>query len=337
MKRVGFLIEKIADKDNLLLAYYKAKRGKQYKKEVISFGNNLDNNINIIQREIIDGNVSVGKYHSFVITDPKKRNIYAASFDERVLHHAIMNVCHEYFERTMIYDTYATRINKGVYKALDKAKAASKKYKYVAKLDFRKYFDTISHHILKEKLLKLFKDKKLLYILSQIIDTYSVEEGKGIPIGNLTSQYFANYYLSSLDHYVKEELKVPVYIRYMDDMLLFEDDRKKLKDCVNMIERYSVEKLKLSLKTPVVKQTKDTVSFLGYKIGCDIVLLNSRSRNRFGKKMLKYDDYLSDGKWNEKQYQQHILPLLAFVRYAYSKQMRRRILKRIESKKALTA
>ena len=139
MKRVGFLIEKIADKDNLLLAYYKAKRGKQYKKEVISFGNNLDYNINKLQREIIDGNVSVGKYHSFVITDPKKRNIYAASFDERVLHHAIMNVCHQYFERNFIYDTYATRIDKGVYNALNKAIVASKKYKYVAKLDFKKY------------------------------------------------------------------------------------------------------------------------------------------------------------------------------------------------------
>ena len=337
MKRVGFLIEKIADKDNLLLAYYKAKRGKQYKKEVISFGDSLDYNLNKMQREIIDGNVSVGKYHSFVITDPKKRNIYAASFDERVLHHAIMNVCHEYFERTMIYDTYATRIDKGVYKALDKAKAASRKYKYVAKLDFRKYFDTISHHILKEKLLRIFKDKKLLDILSQVIDTYSVKEGKGIPIGNLTSQYFANYYLSSLDHYVKEELKVPIYIRYMDDILLFENDREILKNCVDLVMKYSTGKLELSLKTPVIKFTKDTVSFLGYKIGGDIVLLNSRSRNRFCKKIFIYDNYLSGCKWNEKEYQQHILPLMAFVRYAYSKQMRRRILERIESKKALTA
>ncbi len=337
MKRVGFLIEKIADKDNLLLAYYKAKRGKQYKKEVISFGNNLDYNINKLQREIIDGNVSVGKYHSFVITDPKKRNIYAASFDERVLHHAIMNVCHQYFERNFIYDTYATRIDKGVYNALNKAIVASKKYKYVAKLDFKKYFDTISHHILKEKLLRIFKDKKLLDILSQIIDTYSVKEEKGIPIGNLTSQYFANYYLSSLDHYIKEELKVPVYIRYMDDMLLFENDKDKLKRSVNLIKEYSVEKLKLTLKIPVIKHTEDTISFLGYKIGQNIVLLNSRSRNRFRKKILKYDKFLLNDIWDEKEYQLHILPLISFVNYAYTKQMRRRMLKRIESKKALTA
>lgn len=330
MKRVGFLIEKIADKDNLLLAYYKAKRGKQYKKEVVMFGDNLDYNINKLQREIITGNVSVGKYHQFTITDPKKRNVYAAAFDERVLHHAIINVCHKYFEKNLIYDTYATRPEKGVYKALDKAKMAARQYRYVAKLDFRKYFDTISHDVLKEKLERIYKDRKLLDIFSQIIDTYSVEESKGIPIGNLTSQYFANYYLSSLDHYIKEDLCVPVYVRYMDDMLLFENDKDKLKESVKAVAKYSTEKLKLNLKTPILKQTEDTIPFLGYKIGQNIILLNSRSRNRFCKKILRYEKLLSSGNWSEKEYQLHILPLLAFVNYAYTKQMRKRILARIK-------
>ncbi|MBR4155714.1 MAG: hypothetical protein IKU01_03295 [Bacteroidales bacterium] len=331
MKRVGFLIEKIAEKDNLLLAFYKAKRGKQYKKEVISFVDNLDYNIDKLQKEIIEGKVSVGKYHSFVIADPKVRNIYAASFDERVLHHAIMNVCHQYFEKTLIYDTYATRIGKGVYKALGKAIWASKKYKYVAKLDFRKYFDTIDHNVLKEKLLRIFKDKCLLDIFSQIIDTYSVNEDKGIPIGNLTSQYFANYYLSSLDHYVKEELQMPIYIRYMDDILIFDNDKEKLKRSVCLINKYSAKRLKLTLKTPIIKQTREMISFLGYKIGCNIVLLNSRSRNRFCKKMLRYDKLLLNDIWSEKEYQLHILPLMSFVNYAYTKKMRRRILERIKS------
>lgn len=335
MKRAGFLIEKIAERDNLLLAFYKAKRGKQYKKEVISFGNDLEPNINKLQGEIINANVSVGKYHTFTITDPKKRNIYAASFDERVLHHAIMNVCHQFFERNLIYDTYATRIDKGVYKALDKAIFASKKYKYVAKLDFKKYFDTISHSVLKEKLSRMFKDKKLLDVFSQIIDTYSVSEGRGIPIGNLTSQYFANYYLSSLDHYVKEELKMPIYIRYMDDILMFENDKEKIKRSVNLIKKYSIEKLKLSLKTPVIKYTEDTVSFLGYKIGRNIVLLNSRSRNRFCKKLLKYEKFLLNDKWDEKEYQFHIMPLISFVNYAYTKKMRIRTLERIKSEERL--
>lgn len=335
MKRVGFLVEKIADKDNLLLAYYKAKRGKHYKKEVVRFGDNLDYNINKLQKEIIAGNVSVGKYHKFTITDPKKRNVYATAFDERVLHHAIINVCHEYFERNLIYDTYATRLNKGIYKALDKAKMAARQYRYVAKLDFRKYFDTISHEVLKEKLGRIYKDMNLLNIFSQIIDTYSVEEGKGIPIGNLTSQYFANYYLSSLDHYIKEYLGVPVYVRYMDDMLLFENDKDKLKGYVKSVTRYSSENLKLILKAPIMRHTKDTISFLGYKIGQNIILLNSRSRNRFCKKILRYEKLLLNGSWSEKEYQLHILPLLAFVNYAYTKRMRKRILERIKVEEGL--
>lgn len=335
MKRVGYLVEKIADTDNLLLAYYKAKRGKQHKKEVVRFADNLYYNIAKLQNEIITGNVSVGKYHQFTITDPKKRNVYAAAFDERVLHHAIINVCHECFERNFISDTYATRIDKGVYKALDKARKASNKYKYVAKLDFRKYFDTISHDILKEKLNRIYKDQNLLNIFSQIIDTYSVEEGRGIPIGNLTSQYFANYYLSSLDHYVKEELRIPVYVRYMDDMLLFDDDRNRLKECVKAVNIYSVESLNLKLKAPIIKSVEDTVSFLGYKVGKNIVLLNSRSRNRFCKKMLRYEKLLSKGIWSEKEYQSHILPLMAFVNYAYSKQMRKRIIERIKIEEGL--
>lgn len=330
MRRVGFLIEKIIERDNLYLAYYKAKRGKQYKEEVIRFGNDLEDNIDKLRNDIITGNVSVGKYHQFTIIDPKKRNVYAASFDERVLHHALINVCHEYFERTLIYDTYATRLDKGVYKALDKAKISANKYDYVAKLDFRKYFDSISHDILKDKLEKIFKDKKLLGIFSKIIDTYYVEDGKGIPIGNLTSQYFANFYLSSLDHFIKEDLKTPVYIRYMDDMLLFDNDIDRMKMNISAINAYSIEKLNLQLKPPVVKQVEDTVSFLGYKIGRNIVLLNSRSRNRFCKKLLKYDRLLSEGIWCESEYQSHIMPLLSFVNYAYAKNMRMRIIKRIK-------
>ena len=214
---------------------------------------------------------------------------------------------------------------------MGKAIWASKKYKYVAKLDFRKYFDTIDHNVLKEKLLRIFKDKCLLDIFSQIIDTYSVNEDKGIPIGNLTSQYFANYYLSSLDHYVKEELQMPIYIRYMDDILIFDNDKEKLKRSVCLINKYSAKRLKLTLKTPIIKQTREMISFLGYKIGCNIVLLNSRSRNRFCKKMLRYDKLLLNDIWSEKEYQLHILPLMSFVNYAYTKKMRRRILERIKS------
>ena len=213
MKRVGHLTEQIASIDNLYLAFIKACRGKQCKKEVKAFRRNFDSNISQIQHEIMSGCVDVGHYHYFTIHDPKERLICAAPFKERVLHHALMNICHKYFDRSLIDETFATRPGKGQYKAIDMAVDAFKQYEYVAKIDMRKYFDSISHQILKQQLRNKFKDARLLEVFFQIIDSYHTTDGNGLPIGNLTSQYFANMYLSGLDHYAKEHLHIPIYIR----------------------------------------------------------------------------------------------------------------------------
>ena len=137
---------------HILYAFYKARRGKQLKKNVLMFSKSLELNVLKLRDSILSGEVNVGNYTYFNINDPKPRKICAASFEERVLHHAIMNVCHQYFEKHLIETTYATRPNKGIYQAIDRAKQASKKYRFVAKFDFRKYFDSIDHSILKEKL-----------------------------------------------------------------------------------------------------------------------------------------------------------------------------------------
>lgn len=326
MKRAGQLIEKIADIDNLLLAYRKARRGKQHKKSVREYSENLFSNIALLRSNILSGSVDVGNYHYFKIFDPKERLISAATFSERVLHHAIMNVCQPVFERHLIYDTYATREGKGIYKAIDKARLAMRKYNYVAKLDVRKYFDSISHKILKVKLRGLFKDTKLIEILEMIIDSYCAHTQKGIPIGNLTSQYFANYYLSHLDHYIKENLKTPVYIRYMDDMLLFADTKKMLDEYVSKVENYLQEKVHLQLK-PVVKQsTCYGISFLGYKLYKNKILLNGRSKKRLKSKIFQYESNRINGNWSEVAYIQHITPLLAYAQKAYSKSLIRSLL-----------
>lgn len=152
MKRTGNLIYQIADYDNLYLAYAKACRGKQQKQEVLDFHKNFDKNIQTLRKEILSGNVDVGCYHYFKIFDPKERTICAASFKERVLHHALLNVCHDYFDNSLIDTTYATRTGKGLYAAVNKAIEGMSRYPWSAKLDYRKYYDTISHDILKEQL-----------------------------------------------------------------------------------------------------------------------------------------------------------------------------------------
>lgn len=329
MRRVGNLISQIADYDNIQLAYIKSCKGKQAKREVIEFRKNYDENIKEIRESLLSGDINVGNYNYFKIFDPKERLICAASFQERILHHAIMNVCHQYFERTLIYDTYATRVGKGVYKALFKAKSELSRYQNVAKLDFRKYFDSIDQCVLKDKLSRLFKDKSLLKIFDKIIDSYNVSKGKGVPIGNLTSQYFANFYLSSLDHRMKEVLRVPVYIRYMDDILIMDNDREQLKNYVKHLNDYSNSFLRLKLKEPVYRYNGAGVQFLGYIIKPYSLQLNGRSKKRFREKIIRYNEFYELGIFSEDEYQQHLLPLLAFSNYADNKEFQKAIIKGI--------
>ena len=334
MKRAGHLIELIAETDNLLLAFYKAQRGKQAKAEVMRYRENLDGEIAALQQQLLNGTVQVGDYRTFFVYDPKKRLICAAAFRERVLHHALMNVCHPFFERHLISSTYATRIGKGTYKALERAHSAMSRYRYVAKLDVRKYFDSVDHAILKLQLRRMFKDNVLLAIFDAIIDSYQTEEGKGLPIGNLTSQYFANHYLSCCDHYIKETLHVPEYVRYMDDMLLFSNDSHALRHFVDEVVAYMDTVLHLRLKPPVLVNTAVGVPFLGYRLKRFHVGLTGRSRRRFARRLSIYGNLLDGGVWTEQQYHEHITPLLAFTQHAYAKRWRRRV---VESRRAPTA
>lgn len=333
MRREGYLMESIADLDNLYLAFYKASRGKKGKSEVIGFSKHLDENLQTLRRQLLSGEIPIGHYRYFSIYDPKKRLICAASFPERVMHHAIMNVCHPYFERNLISDTYATRIGKGTYEALGKAMKALPRYRYVAKLDVKKYFDSISHKVLKAKLRRLFKDERLLSLFDAIIDSYSTIEGRGVPIGNLTSQYFANFYLSELDHLAKEVLRIPVYLRYMDDILLFGDDKEMLKRQIGEMRR-CVVKLELMFKPSIIEDCEVGVTFLGYRVRRHLMTLDARSRNRLKKKLGHYSAAYESGEWSEAEYNTHLQPLMAFADKAYSKRLRRRLMFETEGRKS---
>ncbi|MEA3391772.1 MAG: RNA-directed DNA polymerase, partial [Candidatus Marinimicrobia bacterium] len=282
-----------------------------------------------LQDQIINVEIDIGHYHYFTIHDPKERVICAASFPERVLHHAIMNICHPIFERHLIIDTYATRVGKGTYKALDRAKKYVKQYSCYCKMDVRKYFDSIPHDILFSKLEKLFKDEKLLNIFRKIIKSYQVSEGKGIPIGNLTSQYFANHYLSSVDHVAKESLGIKAYVRYMDDILFFSESKSVVKALHKDIKTNIEEDQELELKASQINYCYQGVPFLGYRLYPSKVLLNKRSKNRLITKMKLYNNLLKSGKWDERNYQQHITPLLAFSNYANVKKLRKNIISKL--------
>jgi len=326
MKRQTNLLQQIAGFENLLFAFYKAKRGKILKNDVVAYERSLDENLSKLGNDLISDKAEVGNYHFFTIRDPKVRQICAAPFSERVMHHAIMNVCHERFERHLTGDTYATRKGKGTYAALDRARTYIGKFKWYVKLDIRKYFDSIDHNVLKIQLFKLFNDNKLFDLLCRIIDSYQTLPGKGLPIGNLTSQYFANHYLSDADHFAREKLKLRGYIRYMDDILLFGSDKAELLSCTKMFMEFVEDRMKLQFKPIVHHQTSAGVPFLGYKLYPFTVKLNQRSKKRFKYKIKQYDDYLKSGRWSEEIYRRHVEPLVAFTQYAEARNFRKNVL-----------
>jgi len=325
------LMAEICEIDNLLLAYHKAIKGKRQLRYAIDYSGNLFSNIVRLQEQLLSGTYEFGNYHYFHIYDPKYRKICAAAFEERIIHHAIINICHIYFEKHLIYDTYATRLGKGIYSAIKRARIAMRSYRYVAKLDVKSYFDSISHVTLKKKLRRLFKDGELLSLLDKIIDSHENTPGYGIPIGNLTSQYFANFYLSFLDHYAKEILKIPVYVRYMDDILIFGESLSQIKKYVNCVCVFVGSELSLNMKQPVYAHVESGVSFLGYSLFPNKILLNRRSKIRFKRKMYQYSVRHKTGVWNDVEYKDHLIPLLAFVNKAYTKGLRKQTCLRLYS------
>ena len=174
MKRVSSLFDSIADLDNLLLAFWKARKGKNGKAEVRRFRENIHEEILSLRNDLMSGTMRVGDYHYFEVHDPKQRQICAASFRERVLHHAIINVCGPYFEKFLIFDTYDCIKGKGSYKEIERAQFFSRRNNLYLKLDIVKYFHSIDHAILIELLERMFKDRRLLSLLKKIIVSYEV-------------------------------------------------------------------------------------------------------------------------------------------------------------------
>ena len=326
MKRAGNLIEQIADTDNLRLAFWKASKGKRMKAAVLMYRHDLQRRLCALREELLDGDMSWGPYHTFMINDPKERMICAAPLRDRVAHHAIMNICEVYFECFQIHDSYACRKGKGLDGAIDRAVQYSRPGDWYLKLDVRKYFDSVAHDVLKSLLRQRFKDRRLLELLDGVIDSYETTCGRGIPIGNLTSQFFANHYLGLFDHYAKETLRCRRYVRYMDDFVIWDENREVLRRIREEIDTFLHERLKLALKPACLNACSRGMTFLGYRVFPGRVRLARRSRDRFRRKLQCYHNNYAGGIWDEETVARHVEPLLAFVQRAESTQYRRRTL-----------
>ena len=304
MKRAKSLFNQIVDYENLRLAWLKARKGKTAKKSVQNFSHNVNENLQIIHDRMIVSPPVLSDYVQFKIFDPKERMISVVPFSDRVIHHAIMNYLEPVFERPFISHTYACRKGKGTHSAARYAFKCAKSSAYFLKLDVKKYFDSIDHSVLKQLLCRIIKDVRCLELLFCVIDSYKVpfggelasEREKGLPIGNLTSQFFANFYLSLLDHFVLEKLKPKAYVRYMDDIVIFEDSLLRLKQIFKSVEVFCSEKLLLSLKMPVFGKCRNGVPFLGWKLSLKGIRILKKTQRRMKQKLFLIDAELANGK-----------------------------------------
>jgi len=301
MKRLGYLYEQICEWDNLLRAFQDAKRGKR-SGDLSTFEYDWEFKLLETQSQLRDQSYRFGSYRHFEIYEPKQRTISCAPFRDRVLHHAICNVIMPILEKSMIVDSYACRKNKGLHKALRRAFWFYQNSTYHYRLDIKKYFYTIDHRVLLAKLEMNFKDRKLLSLLEQLIYTYDsgtqyyfpigesdicdLIRPRGLPIGNLTSQLFANFYLNDFDHYVREQLHHPYYIRYMDDVIVFAETRDCLKNAVKQI-LLELAKIRLipNEKKNYIKKNTQGIDFLGFRLHENRIKLRSQNLVRFRRKL----------------------------------------------------
>lgn len=304
MKRFVNLFDQIVTFENLLAAFYKARKGKRRNANVAAFEVHLEHEIMQLLEELQSGTYRPGPYKTFQIYDPKVRMISAAPFRDRVVHHALCNIIEPLFEPTLIYDTYANRKGKGTHAGIIRCQEYLRRYPYVLKADVQKYFPSIDHEILKSIIARKIKCKPTLALIELIIDNSnpqearpdyfagddlftSIERRKGLPMGNLTSQFFANLYLSPFDHFIKEEMGIKGYVRYVDDFVCFGADKQDLHRLKAEMQRFLAERLRLLLhpKKSQIFPTENGVTFLGQRVFATHRRLARPNVRRFRKRL----------------------------------------------------
>lgn len=272
MKTYKHLYQELCSEENLALAFRKARKRKSLKHYVIDFEKNLKENLKELRLELLSGSYKPAPLKTFVIRDPKTRKIRKSEFRDRIVHHAICNILEPIFEKRFIYDSFANRQGKGTLKAIERFDNFKRKVSknntincYVLKADIKHYFDEVNHDTLLAILRRKIDDEQLIDLVSKILNNHS--EAIGMPLGNMTSQLFANIYLNELDQFVKHNLKAKYYIRYVDDFVILDNSKETLNNYKEQIEFFLKKELQLELhqtKSKIIL-LKRGIAFLGYR------------------------------------------------------------------------
>lgn len=325
VKRIGHLWDQLISFGNLLAAAHESARRKRFEPAVAAFHFGLERELWKLHRELTEGTWQPGPYQEFYVYEPKKRMISAAPYRDRVVHHALIRILTPIFEPSFISDSFACRVGKGTHAAVRRAQHYSRQFRYVLKADIRKFFPSMDHQILIDRVSRRIKDPHVLNLVAKLVEHSNpqeavsanfpgddlltcIERRHGIPIGNQTSQFFANVYLDPLDHFVKDRLGIKGYVRYVDDFLVFSNDKRQLHEIRRCIGQF-LEKLRLKLhpQKSVILPVDQGIRFLGYRAFPTHRLLVKDNVRRFRRRVRKMEDAYARGHMTLEEVRQRLM------------------------------
>ncbi len=340
------LYSSVIDWSNLLLAYRKAAKGKRGKMSAAGFEHQIADRLLQVQDDLADFSYKPGDYVHFMIHEPKLRKISAAPFRDRVVHHALCNVIEPIFERQFIPDSYANRKGKGSHSAIDRLQYFARNHRYVLRVDIVKHFPSIDHSVLFESLSRTIDDKEVLWLLDRIIrsgegiladeyemiyfpgdDLFAINRPRGLPIGNLTSQFWSNVYMTPLDLFVTHSLDCSAYLRYVDDFALFSDSKRKLYEWKRSIVEF-LGSMRLTIHEPQAQviPCEQGIPWLGFVVYPTHRRIKSRNVVKFSRRFRdRWSEYCA-GKITFAEFDASVKGWVNHVRYADTWGLRKSVL-----------
>lgn len=327
------LYDRMIEPTALFRAWELFRRGKRSRPDVAQFEYTLEPHIFALYRDLQSQTYGHGIYSSFFITDPKQRHIHKATVRDRVVHHAVFQILNPIFEPSFIAHSYSCRVGKGTHKGVDAIDRMSRKVSqnntrscFALKCDIKRFFDSIDHEVLLTILARRIKDDRVMWLMNEIIRGFShdkLHNGKGLPIGNLTSQLFANVYMNEFDQFVKHDLKVKYYARYTDDFIILNHKRDALEQLIPRIRDYLMKALYLALHPykVIITTPQRGIDFLGYVIRPYSITLRTKTKRRMLRHLSERIDSFNDGVLSDESLIQTVSSYLGVLSHGNCEQL----------------
>ena len=319
MKRKVIEISEISDFNNIVIAAFLAAKGKRKRFTVASFFNDFEKNVYRLGDDVNNGKAPYGRYETFTIHDPKQRIIHAACFEDRIVHHALIRHLGPVLDKALVPSTFACRKGKGNIAAIERVQKGLRGYPWFVKLDIFHFFASIDHAVLLAMLEQRVKGS-CLDLLNSVVNSFSNVEGKGLPIGSLTSQHFANFYLNIFDRFLLEKLGAKCHVRYMDDVVWWCRSGSEAKSTLKAADAFLYDYLRLQCNNNAVQINKSAygITFCGYRVLPGEIRLTQRKRRRYSQLRAKNERAYVRGEISNLQLQKLYASLSAIMNQASS-------------------